>query len=396
MSDTYLGEADFETRNAILKAMANRAGMRLPETIIPEGTSLLPVGEENKRRLAAEVSALPDVAAGMQVIRDVLTKEAHQNVKAPISLVRMNPVNGGLYAEGKDKTKALAYTTEGFSQVASFIKPASITRGFNENMLALPSDLRAEVFNHWATNRPKAQDVVIRTFKKGERQVVRAVTSELHSQETGDDLALLPALLNIPKGAKLRYTRDNGGSHSEMELLWPAMERQLVVGDVAMMAVRIVNSETKAGSLKVQPVCLRIQCWNFTTAWSDGLDEELTFRHVGDLTRKLPRAIDRAIRAIEPFVKAFGDAYRVPFAAALPTRSEILTRARKVLELSENTADLAAKLWDADGAASAGNTLGGFVNALTRASQELEIEAAGHVEKMAGRVVVQGWDALLG
>lgn len=363
---SFIADRSFDERNAVLKTLANAAGMRLPTTRVPEGDSLLPIGEEAKRALQADVAQLPGLRDGLMALRDVITGERAQDVKVPIQAVRMHPLNGGLFGEGKRQEHALAYTARGFSQVAQFVKPASIRNGFSENLLALPTDLRAEVFNHWSTAQTRKQDVVLRTYRPGGgRAVVRAVTSEVHSLSTGDDLTVLGALMGLPAGAKLRATRSVGGDRSELEVIWPAMERQLVVGDVAMLALRITNSETKGGCLQVEPTLLRVLCYNFTTAWADGLAEDMSLRHVGDLGRKLPRLIKRAGEVLEPFVKAFGDAYRSPMSLG---RGEVLERARKALELPAETVSTAARVWDADGAKSAGNTLAGLAHALTRAS----------------------------
>lgn len=397
MSDVpFVGDATFEVRSEVLKTLANRAGLRLPDTRVPEGTSLLAIGEEAKRQLATDVKNLPDLVDGLMALKQVLTQEQHTDFKVPLGKVRMSASNGGLYGEGNEGKTALAYTSRGFSHVTQLIKPESIRNGFSENMLALPSGLRSQVFNHWASGAGKQDDVYLRTFKGEQgagRRIIRAVTSDKHSLSTGDDLTVAGVLGSLPKGAKLRVTRTVGGDRSELEVIWPAMERTLVVGDVAMMALRISNSETKGGCLVVEPTLLRVLCYNFTTAWAEGLREELSVRHVGDLSRKLPRLIKRATDALEPFIRAFGDAYRVALPAG-QTRADVLMHARKALELPESVITLSQKLWDADGVKSAGDTLAGFGNALTRASQEFGMEQAGVIEAAAGRVIRQGWAAI--
>lgn len=397
VDSTYAGNLDSADRMRVLTALANNAGIRLPSTRIPEGESLLPIGEENKRSLQAEVKALPDMIDGVRALRARIVIEDHRDVAAPIQRVRMEPSRAGLMGPGMDK--AIGYTHSGFSHVLSFVKPPSLRGSPEPTLLALPPRIRAEAFNYFAENahRSGENEVYMRTMVDpgSGRRLIRAVTSEKHSKVTGDDVAILDAMeSSIPAGAKLRVTRTL--DRTDLEVIWPAMEREIRVGDTALIALSISNSETKAGALRVEPKLLRVLCYNFTTAWSEGGDEEITIRHVGDLRTKLPQAFAKALKVVEPFIRAFGDAYKVSLPSNLPTRGEVLARLGKTFAgiLPVSTLDIAAQKWDADGDRSAGDTLAGLVNALTRASQEANMEAAQRIEKVSGQLIVKGWAAL--
>lgn len=391
-SDDYIGEAEFSRRNETLKVMARNAGLRLPDTRLPEGTALLEIGESSKRALAQRVEAMPTLGEAVAALRSRIQDERPLDYKGvPAQTVRMTADTGRLYADGKNTDNALSYTRNGFAQVAAFVKPDSVRTGFAENMLALPASLRADVFNYHAKSHPRDTSLALRTLLNPEtgKRYIRAITSARHSLETGDDGAVADVLADKAgalKGAKARITREP--DRSEFELVWPMMARQLVVGDIALGGVRITNSETKAGALKVEAFLLRVLCYNFTTAETfDTNAEELTVRHIGDLTSKLPAMFEKALRRIDPFVKAFGDAYKI----ALPaTRGEVLAKVQRIHSLPESTMTLAAQLWDADGEKSAGDTLAGLVNALTRASQQADIATAGDIERAAGRIAVSG------
>lgn len=394
----YLGALPFEKRNEALKALANLAGMRLPNTIVREGESLLPIGQENLKRMQAEIRALPDLEDGLNALRYRIWQESPKDATVPIQQVRMTSANGGLYGLGQDPAKALAYTDSGFSQVCSFLKPPSVRYGFQETLLALPPHLRAEAFNHFATTSirdTEKEQVVFRTLVNVEskRRAIRAVTSTRHSLESGDDLALSHVIQHaLPLGGKLRITRTF--DRTDFEVIWPAMERQIRVGDIVQIAIVITNSETKGYSIRIEPKVLRVRCWNLTVAWSDGLEEELVIRHLGDLRTKLPAMFRRAVQVVDPFVQAFGDAYAKPFPMNLKTRGEVMERLCKKLDVPKGVAQTAIAAWDADGLESAGDTLGGLVNALTRASQELTMEKGALIERTAGRLIMTGWDAL--
>lgn len=392
----YMGGASFEDRNAALKAAAMAAGIRLQATIVPEGESLIPFGEAKKARLEAEVSALPTLAEGCAALVGALRGEQHVDATVDLSAVRMSPVNGGIFGEGSGAP--MAYTHTAFSQLTQAVKPSNVRNGFAENMLALPPALRADVFNFHAGNA-RAGESVLRTYVSASgRRTLRAVASGRHSLESGDDLSIAEVLAAMPDGGKLRVTRSEGGSASTFEVLFPMFQRELKVGDVAMGALRITNSETKGAALRVEATLLQILCLNFTTAWAhDEEAEEISLRHVGDLSSRLPRAIRNAQKRIEPFVRLFGDAYRVKFPVFAQSRGEVLARVGKAFALSEGVLTEAAVVWDSHKSLTTGaerDTLAGVVNALTRAAQGEEMAAAVEVQNAAGKLVARGWAAL--
>jgi len=396
---SHASEMSFEQRNDLLKALCEAQGLRLPKTILPEGHALWDVGETNKRALATELERLPYFMDALPAIKLRLEQERPEDYgNIPIQTVRMNPRTGRLYQDAPDTNPddALGYTGDGFSQVTTFIRPDSVRQGYQSTLLSLPNHIRADAFNYHAQQRRDSDSMTLRTVVEPHSgaRVIRAVTSSKHSLVTGDDSAVVAVMEEkMPdslRQAKVRYTREL--SRSQMELIWPMINRPLVVGDVAMGGVRISNSETKAGALKVEAFLLRVLCANFTTAFtSDAKEEEISLKHVGDLRYKLVQAVRRALERIEPFAIMFGDAYKNPLPA---TRGEVLGKVQKVFELADSTMELTAKLWDADGNKSAGDTLAGLVNALTRGSQQLDMDVAGDVERAAGRLVAVGWNAL--
>jgi hypothetical protein len=390
----YMGNESSETRNAYLKLLAQRAGFRLPETRVPEGESLLPIGEENKRKLETEVAALPDLSEGLAALRQRVKEENPVDVKVPISQVRMSSERAGLFGKGQDPGKALGYTEAGFSHVVGMVKPDAVRQGASSVLLSLSPKTRADVFNEWAERKVLRDDAVLRTIlhPESKRRVIRAVTSTKHSQERGDDLAIASVLeRSLPKGGKLRITRNF--DRTDFEILFPMLAREVRVGDAVMAKVHVTNSETKAHSWEVFGGILRVLCFNFITAWA-GKDEAVGGKHVGDIGPRIADAVLRALRTIEPFVHAFGDAYSNELPGTFPTRGEVLTRVGSALALPDSTLTLAGQLWDADGVKGAGNTLAGLVNALTRASQEETMAQAAVTEQVAGRLVMEGWAAL--
>jgi hypothetical protein len=404
-SSGYAGDLDYSDREKLAEALAAQVGIRQPKTIVTPGEALIQIGEENKRKLEVEIGKLPPFTLAAQLFREKVKSEDAKDFEGiPIPQISMI-VKGGrplLTTNAEGKGAGLGYTDTGFSQLLDYVKPASVRGGVKGTLLAITDPaLRASVFNHFSTrsiDRTKGNKVTIRTYVPNAEaglRAARAIITGTHSATTGDDLAVVGAMESAMgdalSRAKMRLTRDERRTH--FEVLWPAMERQVVVGDIVLIGVRITNSETKQGALRVEPFILRTLCYNFTTAYSKGGEEEVIIRHVGDLSTKLPKVFTDCLQKVEPFVRAFGDAYKV----ALPgnkTRAEMLEQVAKAFELPSNLIVRANEMWDADGEKSAGETLAGLVNAMTRASQEQTMDAAIETERVAGKLVAGGWDAI--
>lgn len=392
--------ADFNQRMSVLKQLANMTGVRLPSTIIPEGESLIPYGEERQRALRDDVYSLPTLDAAYDALYQVRMEQQPVDVKVPLQRVRMDCNNGGLYSAGSEsKAPPLGYTGTAFSQVAAVVKPASITSGFHQTLLALPPAIRADAFNSFAERSTEARDVILRTTKAPVRhgadvilrRSINAVVSERYSAVDDHDL-IRDLGSSLPAGARVRYTQSE--SRSDLEIIWPAMSRQLKVGDIALVCLHVGNSQTKQLSIKLAPKVLRLLCSNFTTAYSEGGEQEINVRHVGEARVKFAAAIRNALAIVEPFVLAFADAYQTPFPAFAPTRGEAINKFIVSNDLAPKLGEATAELWDADGTMGAGDTLAGLANAITRASQVYSFANAEPIEAAAGRLVREGWDSI--
>jgi hypothetical protein len=394
--------ADFAKRMEVLKQIATHTGVRLPATIIPEGESLIPYGEERQRGLKDEIYSLPTIGEAYAILRDIRMEQEPMDVKVPLQQVRMSPVNAGLYGKGAEDRPALAYTATAFQQVAAAVKPPSVTAGFAPTLLALPPSIRADAFNHFAGSAIEEKPVVLRTIKSaswkqnGERSMVlrrsvNAVVSERYTVVEDHDL-IATLERSLPDGARVRYTQTE--SRSDVEILWPAMTRQLKVGDIALISLQVTNSQTKQSSIRLSPKVLRVLCLNFTTAWSDGGEQDVSIVHMGEAKAKFAAAIRDALAVVEPFILAFGDAYNKPLPEIAPTRGEAIRRFISSNSLSDKVGTQIAAAWDADGTMSAGDTLAGLSNAATRVSQQFVYANAEPIEAAAGRLIREGWASI--
>jgi hypothetical protein len=395
---THASQLNHEDRMSLLKQLSHTAGLRLPDTRLPEGTALWDVGEANKRKLQAEIDKLPTFMQAAAAILARIDQESPEDFPmCDINGFVMNPENGRIYGNEDDPAQAIGYTRSGFSHLIDFVKPGTVTSGAANVLLNLSPGVRALAYNEWAEQAP-SEKMTIRVITEPRSQVrtIRAVTSQKHSLQHGDDKAVLETLLAEEfadlGSAKARITREH--DRTEMEIIWPAMKFQLKVGDIALVGIRITNSEVKKGSLKVEVFLLRVLCANFTTAYTkDDKSEEISIRHMGDLREKLADAFRSALKRVQPFVKLFSDAYLIGKPEG-QSRSDLLLKVRRVYQLPESTVDAATAMWDIDGLNSAGETLAGLVNALTRASQEQTTELAAQTERAAGDLLHRKWSAL--
>lgn len=386
----------------VLKQLANVTGVRLPSTIVPEGESLIPYGEERKRALQEEIYALPTLTDAYTALREIRAEQQPVDVRIPLQRVRMSPLNAGLYGEGSEHKPALAYTSTAFDHVASVIKPQSVTAGFTKTMLALPPSIRSDAFNYFASSamsRGDSKDVILRTNlspvrQSGKVELRRSINAVVSDRYTAVDDHDLIANVNsiLPDGARCRYTQSE--DRSDLEILWPMMTREIKVGDVVLASLMITNSQVKKSSIVFVPKLLRTLCLNFTTAWTDGVEFDASVRHVGEVRSKMAEAMRQALAVIDPFVKAFGDAYQNSLPEFAPTRGEAIKRFIEANALPEAVGLKMSELWNADGTMSAGDTLAGLANAATRVSQSYAFAQSEPIERAAGRVIRQGWDSI--
>jgi hypothetical protein len=401
VASQYIGEADFQQRFDAQEHLARMVGMRLPETRVPAGEALWDIGEEAKQKLDSTIEALPSFIDGARMLRErerIKAEDARDYRSTPVQRINMSVADGRPVLSA-NTTGPLGYTKVGLSHVIDVIKPAGL-QSLGANLLAISDPmLRASVFNHHATKAAdrNAKPTTLRTIvePKSGLRVLRAVVSDIHSASTGDDAAIVAAMESQLGGslasAKMRVTRDLEKTH--LEALWPAMKRQTKVGDVVLIGVRVRNSETKQGGLRIEPFVLDTLCYNFTTAESKGGEEEIVIRHVGDVGPKLASAFMRALKKVDPFIKAFGDSYKTELPA---TRGEMLQRVARVFELPASTVEIASKAWDEQAAlhSTNGDTLADLVNAMTKASQAESMDAAMVTGRAAGTLIERGLAAI--
>lgn len=260
------------------------------------------------------------------------------------------------------------------------------------DLLKLRPAARAHAFNDlWERGDDRSLVMRLARARNG-APVVRAVVSELHSRERGDDSALVEVIQRelmagaIPQDSRMRVIRQ--WDITTAEVIVPTAAAEVRRGDVVYARQTWVNSEVGARSFTTEGGTFRLVCLNGMTAADDSVDVRV--RHVGDARRHFLTATRAAQAGIADHLMAFRRASGLALPDGL-TRADVTSRFVTAFKLPERVGIAAQALWDADGDASAGNTLAGLANAFTRAAQAEDPSAALDIERAAGRVVSAGW-----
>lgn len=328
---------------------------------------------------------LPALSEAVTRMRGIIESQAPRDVAdVPLRDIRMNPTTGGLYNGSKHTpatTEGLAYTHTGLAQLVSYV---DTPRNFVAALEYLTPAARAAAFNDVVARSGEKRNVTLRTVQAGDKRLIRSTVSDRHSLETGDDLTLLDGLSAIlPADAKARFVRQ--WDRSFYEVILPQNKLSLRrVGDV-FFKLLVTNSETKHGSLEIAGGLFTLVCLNGMTRMTEGT--EVSIRHIGNLQSRISRYLRTATLGLEDFARQFDATFDVQLGM---TRAEVVERAVKSLALPERVGTSMTALWDADGIHAGGDTLGGLVQAMTRASQQESYETAAHMESQAGRLVHDG------
>lgn len=401
---SYAGGLDSAGRMAVLRNLNSMAGYSAATTILPEGTALWDVGEENLRRHKADINSLPTMLQFSQAFLAAEQARDLKDVNDTMASMRMRPDSGKIFRVLPNGSAggAVGYTMTGLSQMLSLYREhLGLPNGAAATLAYLSPKARAEAFNDISIRAQEKMihvrelpDRVFRTALNphGERYL-RAVTSKQHCGIAGGYAAMVRQLAKMFPEAKARAVRTE--DRFDLDLIFPMHSREIKVGDVLHGTLGITLSETKDVRAAVRDALLRVLCANLTVR-SYGKDAEFSRRHVGvAFVRDLATRIQEGWNRLSPFVEAFGDAYKDPFVGSM-TRATTVERTFKVFneDLKAISAESVIQAWDLDGMQSAGNTRAGLVNALTRASQVINPESAEKVEAVAGRIIEQGWAAL--
>lgn len=329
----------------------------------------------------------PSAVEGLKLWHDAVIKQDCVDFPVPIREVVINPLTGGFHRAGKESSGFPA-TKTAMGHLNSYVKekPDNLTN----NMLALPPRLRAQVWDYYkGTVDPR--EITLRTAMAGEKRIVRAVVSDSHSREEGDDLKVIEHFREIASSvpnSKLRVIRQ--WDYTSAELILPGVAVQAKVGVTLYGRISITNSETKGGSYETLAGSMNLVCLNGMVR--PGNESSFKVRHMGNIGYKIRQSIKGAIEGVNDHLNLFGRAYGTPLPS---TRADILSAFGNKYELPESTVTSINAVWDVDGERGAGDTLAGLVNAVTRFAQSQTVQEALTTEAIAGEVLHKGLNALV-
>lgn len=332
----------------------------------------------------------PTLANGLNrweaLIKDMDAKDFEVNLRS----IAMNPVTGGLFNKDKDpqgQSGGIVPTRTSLGHLLSYDEsapPQAVT-----NLEAYSPAVRAQMLAERIARGP-IRKVFMRTAVKGivgqsQERVIRAVVTGQHSKDFGDDLVIinkLRTMQNLP-GAVLRVVKQWDSTHAEIVI--PNKVIQPKVGVVIQARMNVWNSETKAGAIGASIGALNLTCLNGNVGAGNGTT--INIRHNGDVRYKVNAALATVVELADDVLHDFSEAYK----ALLPvTQAEAIAQTVKRYQLPETTGAALQALWDVDGERSAGHTVAGLANALTRHAQSLPVERALDLETIAGKVISKG------
>jgi hypothetical protein len=212
-----------------------------------------------------KIESLPTAREAAEALTDTVVGFAPKDQRVAIDQIRMDP-NGRLCRLNHEGTRSIPlnpegetvkvgggtnYTATGLSQLCTFLGKDNdpLPRSFCANLFYQLPVVRAYMFNAAIkrAGRDSKKPVVFRFLSYKGTQMLRAVTSEVHTLNKGDTFAVMSKLINKPEfaangwgqnvRASLRYTWDR----VSLDFYFP--RPGVINGPVPF--VRITLSETK-------------------------------------------------------------------------------------------------------------------------------------------------------
>lgn len=317
----------------------------------------------------------------------------------PLRALRFNPETGGLFNVVKNPGGHLGTTPTrtALQHLTSYAPEKTLPPSIVDTLQFMAPSTRATFWERDILPTMKVRDVNLRTAVSSsghghmpDQRVIRAVVSDIHSRDNGDDLAIIKEVRKLQgvQDARLRVVKRWDSTHVEVVL--PNKVREVKPGVVIQGRINIWNSETKGGSFEASVGSMNLVCLNGMVSQGNGTS--ISIRHTGDIRYKMFAGLRTVMELAADHLESFAAAYNQPLPG---TRAEAIARLQKRYQLPDTTAASIATLWDVDGQLGAGDTVAGAVNALTRFAQSQEVGKGLDTEHIAGKVLAAGLSAFL-
>lgn len=346
--------------------------------------ALVPLREENTKTLIGKIDKLPTFMDSLNTLTTEVLAENYNDIEETFATIAMT--NDGFL---ESKTHKFQYTKYALGQAVSRIKPPEVV-GMAGYLAACPPDLRSTNFNFWhnefyadATEKSRGNNVLLRT-RVGEFStlVLRAMVSQ--SYIPLDDTVIMNKLSEVlPDGAKMRLAR--GDLHSRFDILWPNKQQDIFPGDPILVALRISNSETGAGSVRLDPMIYHVYSNGCIILPTHGVN--VAIRHVGEAANRLATAYVNTMEAIEPFIEEFKRSYSDDIIKEFENMDQMWDALKEAFQFNDLQIDLVKDAYNTK----PNGTRASVVSALIVAAQDFVISTGEDMQRAAGKLVKYGW-----
>lgn len=314
-------------RSDQLRAEAIGQGFAPAQPVYAAGTRVVQLGVDNARRARQEFDAMPHAAVALAgLLQKVQAEERSDYVVADVTDIRMSRSTGKVKAGLEENAPVFALEPYGLRGI---LERSGIGRGASYLIDGCDKDLRASNFNYQMTHLIESgqTSAKLRTRKSpdGSRSVF-GVVSEKYADLDADQIAAAMRAA-VPEDAKAIVDYDGSKMRATVLFHSTVQPEQFVAGEFFRAGAIVRSADDGSGSIRVSAVVWQNLCLNLIIV-DEAIVKIANIRHQGStekLRRRFVEAFAKAMKAIEPFRKAWDEATKdvvelkgAPLSKALP------------------------------------------------------------------------------
>lgn len=385
-------------------------GIATPPPIYAAGTTVLDVGYGNLQAKREAWDALPTLRDAAGQVSGLIAREKRKDFTIELQQLSMDP-EGRVRFEGGEmpfEKGALGqllslpkldeqFLSEQYTRLSD--NGGAFPRGF-ALMMALPPDLRADVFNRQIA-RSRNRKVVMRTREhSGTRSAFAIVSETYHPFDADRVLNTLSAAVTGPYRAEVIYNPVTTGLEVAATMHAPSDVQDFAAGDVFQVGYKFKSNDNGTGSFNGGTVAFRNLCLNLIII-GQGRGSKFRIIHKGGMNSAVAEVRKQTRRGHGVFNQFAKDwnLLRETDISNVQLWGKDFTSIDKALtwgvthgKIKAGVAkDVLAKALVEGFAREPGETLADLVNAVTRAAHHTDkwdTLVRDELEELAGRVLV--------
>lgn len=349
-------------------------------------TALVPAREESIRFVITNINRMPIYNDAAYQLNESVKKEKLDDFHAEFKNLSMSEYGFLTYNDLN-----LQYTKHALTQAVSRIKPDGVV-GLAGYLAVCPPGLRADNYNYWHADRyenavfsTKGNNVILRV-KAGEHgfTVLRAVTGQNYSLINDTDvLDTLSGIITDKDNCHVMSYR--GDVKSRYMMFWPTRHTKLSTNDEIMVALKVVNSETCASSIRLEPVVYHVgtnSCLSLSS-----VSKDVTVRHVGEAKSRLDRAYKYIVDNMSPFIERLDESYSDVVDAHFKSVEQMLQCVSAEYLLTEKQIAAVHQALPTNVNLARSHV----ATALASTATNCDLDTADELQRVAGLIVTRGW-----